>query len=106
MSTLREKLAAQLARDPERPEAQLAMAQLCLREQDASAAGEHAVRAVALKPDYSAAYLLAGQAAQAAGDVAAAADWYGRGAEVAQQQGDKQIERQIAVFRKRLEAAS
>ena len=103
MSSMRAKLEAQLQRFPQRADLRLALAQACAREKDWNAVADHAQAALKLKADYSAAYLLAGRAAVERADAAAAKHFYQEGMAQAQAQGDKQIERQIQVFLKRLE---
>lgn len=103
MSAMRAKLEAQLARFPQRADLRLALAQACAREKDWPAAAEHARAALELKPDYSAAYLWAGRAAVEAQALEQANQYFQEGFVQAQAQGDKQIERQIQVFLKRLE---
>ncbi len=102
---MRERLETLLRAHPERVDLALALAQLCLREKDYRNALEYAQQAIAGNSRYSAALLAAGQAAQAMGDVVAARNWFERGLEVAASQGDKQIERQISVFLRRMEAS-
>ncbi len=102
---MRERLQKLLAAHPERVDLALALAQLCLREKDFDAALGYAQQAIDGNSRYSAALLAAGQAAQALGDQQAARHWYERGLAAAADQGDKQIERQISVFLKRMEAS-
>lgn len=59
-------------------------------------------RAVAFDPAYSAAWKLLGKACLAMDDAAGAADAWRRGIAVAQQRGDKQAEKEMAVFLRRL----
>lgn len=101
---MRERLEALLAANPERADLALALAQLCLRDKDAEAALQFAQQAVDAKPGYSAALLAAGQAAKAMGDLLASKEWFLRAETAAQEHGDKQIERQVAVFLKRMES--
>ena len=77
----------------------------CLKDGEASLAVEHLTRATALDPRYTAAWKLLGKALQAAGrDADALAAWH-RGIEVARIRGDKQAEKEMAVFAKRIEKA-
>ncbi|MDX1570241.1 MAG: tetratricopeptide repeat protein [Xanthomonadales bacterium] len=64
---------------------------------------EHLNAAVALQSDYTAAWKLLGKAREAQDDVASAAEAYKRGIEAAQANGDKQLEREMGVFLKRLD---
>lgn len=66
----------------------------------AAAAFEHAV---ALDPRYSAAWKLLGKARLAADDKTGAAEAWRQGIAVAQQRGDKQAEKEMEVFLRRLE---
>lgn len=103
MSSMRAKLEAQLSRFPQRADLRLALAQACARDKDWAAVAEHAQAALEQKSDYSAAYLWAGRAALQRADNAAAKRYFEEGLTQAQAQGDKQIERQIQVFLKRLD---
>ena len=68
---------------------------------DAPRAIEHLSRAVEMKPDWSAAWRALGRAHAAAGDHGAALVAFDRGAEVARANGDVQVGKEIAVFRRR-----
>jgi predicted Zn-dependent protease len=70
---------------------------------DAARAVPHLAAAVQHKPDYSAAWKLYAQALAASGDVAAARNAYATGIAVAQQNGDKQAEKEMTVFLRRLD---
>jgi len=59
--------------------------------------------AVGFDASYSAAWKMLGKALADSGDARAAADAYRQGLAVAQRRGDKQIEREISVFLRRLE---
>ena len=72
-----------------------------LAEGDPARAAEHLARAVEIKPDWSAAWRSLGRARAAAGDHAAALAAFDRGAEVAAANGDVQVGKEIAVFRRR-----
>ena len=71
-------------------------------------AGEHASaveafqQALAFDPHYSAAWKLLGKAFLAMHDEAGAADAWRQGIAVAQQRGDKQAEKEMAVFLRRI----
>lgn len=74
-----------------------------LKDGEAASAVEHFTRATALDPRYTAAWKLLGKALQAAGrDDDALAAWR-RGIEVARVRGDKQAEKEMEVFAKRIE---
>jgi Tfp pilus assembly protein PilF len=74
-----------------------------LKAGDAARAAEHCARAVELDPNYTAAWKLYGKALAAAGRDAQALDAYRRGIEVATAKGDKQAEKEMRVFARRLD---
>ena len=74
-----------------------------LKAGDAARAVEHLARAVALDPDYTAAWKLYGKALTAAGRNEDALTAYRAGIEVAKRRGDKQAEKEMRVFARRLE---
>jgi Tfp pilus assembly protein PilF len=59
--------------------------------------------AVTRDPGYSAAWRALGKALQSSGDAAAALDAFRRGIEAAKEKGDKQAEKEMTVFARRLE---
>jgi len=69
---------------------------------DARRAAEHLQRAVALDPGYTAAWKLLGKALAGAGRREDALAAYREGIEVARRKGDKQAEKEMAVFARRL----
>ena len=71
--------------------------------QDFAKAIEHLRHAVALDPDYSAAWRALGKALEAAGDGAGALAAYRDGIAAARQKGDKQAEKEMTVFARRIE---
>lgn len=75
----------------------------CLKAGEAAAAAEHLARAVALDARYTAAWKLLGKAHQAAGHDAEALAAWRRGIEVARVRGDKQAEKEMTVFARRVE---
>ena len=75
----------------------------CLKDGEAAAAVEHFTRATVLDPRYTAAWKLLGKALQAAGRDDDALGAWRRGIEVARIRGDKQAEKEMAVFAKRIE---
>lgn len=99
---MREKLEAMLASGQDSANLRFALASACFREGDAERAIEHAAFAVKLKPDYSAAWRLLGQAQVAAGRDDDAAASFERGIEVAEQAGDRQVAREMRVFLRRI----
>lgn len=74
-----------------------------LGEGDAAAAVEELQRAVAFDPAYSAAWKLLGKACLEAGQRDAAADAWRSGIAAASQRGDKQAEKEMTVFLRRLD---
>ena len=65
-------------------------------------AAEHLAVAVAMEPEYSAAWKAYGNALAKSGQTAAAVAAYERGVKVAEGKGDKQAAREMQVFLKRL----
>lgn len=74
-----------------------------LKAGDAARAATHLERAVALDPDYTAAWKLLGKALDAAGRPTDALAAYRSGIAVAQRKGDKQAGREMEVFARRIE---
>ncbi len=74
-----------------------------LAEGDPDAAISELTRATVFDPAYSAAWKLLGKAWLASGDEAAAADAWRRGIAAASQRGDKQAEKEMTVFLRRLD---
>ena len=74
-----------------------------LKAGDAARAAEHLARAVALDPEFTAAWKLYGKALVAAGRNDEALAAYRTGIEVAGRRGDKQAEKEMRVFARRLE---
>lgn len=75
-----------------------------LKSGDAERATEHLARAVALDTNYTAAWKLYGKALAASGRTAEAIAAYRDGIAVARARGDKQAEKEMQVFAKRLDA--
>lgn len=73
-----------------------------LGEGRAAEAVEELRRALAFDPAYSAAWKLLGKACLAMGDRAGAAEAWRQGIAAASQRGDKQAEKEMAVFLRRL----
>jgi predicted Zn-dependent protease len=74
-----------------------------LKAGDAQAAAMHLAQAVAKDADYTAAWKLFGKALFAAGRHDEALAAYRRGIEVAKARGDRQAEKEMAVFARRIE---
>jgi predicted Zn-dependent protease len=70
---------------------------------DATAAIPELRQALIFDPSYSAAWKLLGKACLATADAAGAAEAWRQGIAVAQTRGDKQAEKEMAVFLRRLE---
>ena len=74
-----------------------------IKAQDYAAAVEALGNAVALDPTYTAAWKLYAKSLEQAGRGADALDAYRRGIVVARQKGDRQAEKEMTVFARRLE---
>ena len=74
-----------------------------LKAGDAPRAAEHLARAVLQDPDFTAAWKLYGKALAAAGRNGEALAAYRMGMAVAAKRGDKQAEKEMRVFARRLE---
>jgi Tfp pilus assembly protein PilF len=74
-----------------------------LKAGDAGAAAAHFARAVELDANYTAAWKLLGKALAASGRDAAARDAFQRGIDVAQRRGDRQAQKEMQVFLRRLQ---
>ena len=98
-----DKLEALLASGRDSPDLRFALASAHLKTGNAERAIEHAGFAVQLKPDYSAAWRLLGQAQVAAGKNDEAALSFERGIQVADQAGDRQAAKEMQVFLRRLQ---
>lgn len=78
------------------------LARAYLDREQAGPACEHLARAIALDPDYSAAWKLYGKALAAAGRSAEAVEAYRQGIAIAEQRGDIQAAKEMGVFLRRL----
>jgi Flp pilus assembly protein TadD len=74
-----------------------------LKTGDAARAAEHLQRAVALDANYTAAWKLLGKALAAAERIDDARAAYREGIEVARRKGDRQAEKEMTVFARRLD---
>ena len=97
-----EQLESLLAAGQDSARLRFALATAYLREDRAAQAVAHARVAVTLDPDYSAAWRLLGQTLVAAGERDDAAASFERGIEVARRAGDRQVEKEMQVFLRRL----
>lgn len=84
----------------------VALANALLAEGDNGEAISELRRALAFDPDYSAAWKQLGKMLADSGDVAAAMDVYRSGITAAQKRGDKQAEKEMQVFLRRLEKSN
>ena len=73
---------------------------------DANKAAEHLQRCVEHDPQYSAAWKLLGKAQQSAGNPDAARSAWQKGLQAAQAKGDKQAEKEMTVFLRKLDKAA
>ncbi|WP_435874722.1 hypothetical protein [Pandoraea capi] len=73
-----------------------------LDAQNYAIAAEHLTQCVAFDPTYTAAWKLLGKARQGAGDIEGARDAWTHGITAAQAHGDRQAEKEMTVFLKRL----
>jgi len=99
---LNEQLEALLASGVDAPTLRYTLAKHYLDAGEADKAVAHAEVAVELDADYSAGWRLLGQAQAAAGRPGDAARSFERGIEVASRSGDRQVEKEMQVFLKRL----
>jgi Tfp pilus assembly protein PilF len=76
-----------------------------LEQGEHAAAAEELRRALSFDTQYSAAWKLLGKACLAGGDATGAADAWRQGIDVARQRGDKQAEKEMTVFLRRIEKA-
>ena len=97
-----EGLEKMLAQGKDSAELRFGLGNAYLARGDAALAEEHLRQSVILKPNYSAAWKLLAKAQQMQGQTEAAIDTYKEGIAVAQEQGDKQTEKEMQVFLKRL----
>lgn len=80
----------------------MSIANALLAQNDAPGAIVELRCALRFDPDYSAAWKLLGKTLAGAGDTAGAVDAYQAGIDAAARRGDKQAEREMAVFLRRL----
>ncbi len=83
----------------------VSLAQACLAETDTQSAIKHLQEALALDGDFSAAYKWLGKALQQEGDLEGALKAFEDGAQVAEENGDKQLAKEFAVYAKRIKKA-
>ncbi|GLK60765.1 MULTISPECIES: tetratricopeptide repeat protein [Azotobacter] len=98
-----ESLEKMLAQGVDSPLLRFGLGKGYLDAGDAPRAAGHLRRCVELDPNYSAAWKLLGKALQAAGDLDGARLAWELGLEVAGRRGDRQAEKEMTVFLKRLD---
>ncbi|TBW04080.1 tetratricopeptide repeat protein [Azotobacter chroococcum] len=98
-----ESLEKMLAQGVDSPLLRFGLGKGYLDAGDAPRAAGHLRRCVELDPNYSAAWKLLGKALQAAGDADGARQAWERGLEAARRHGDRQAEKEMTVFLKRLD---
>lgn len=105
MSTLTENLEQLLQAGKDGALLRFSLGTQYLKQHEPAAAAVHLLRAVTFDPDYSAAWKQLGRAYSESGQLDLAAQTYRQGIEAAQRKGDKQAEREMEVFLRRLEQA-
>lgn len=98
-----ERLEALLASGTDNAALRFALASAYFAAGDVGQALQHARAAVDLDPDYSAAWRLLGKVQTEAGALGEAAEAYRRGIAAAGRRGDRQAEKEMTVFLRRLE---
>nr|WP_194718625.1 tetratricopeptide repeat protein [Pseudomonas typographi] len=91
-----------LAKGVDNPLLRFGLGKGYLDQGNAALAAEHLARCIELDPKYSAAWKLLGKARKASGDLGGAREAWEKGIAAAQAHGDKQAEREMAVFLKKL----
>lgn len=103
---MRTQLQAMLDAGHETALLRFSLGEICFKVGEAATAVEHLARAVALDPDYSAAWKLYGRALAGCGRSADAKSAFSQGIKVAQARGDKQAAKEMRVFCRRLDKTS
>lgn len=98
-----EALRKMLARGQDSAMLRFGLAKALLDDGDSAEAAEHLQRCVSLDPDYSAAWKLLGKAQLNLGDREAARAAWRDALAAAARKGDKQTEREVQVFLKKLD---
>jgi Tfp pilus assembly protein PilF len=101
--SLHERLEGLLAEGKDGAPLRVSLALACMGHGNATEAINHLERAVALDPGYSAAWKAYGRVLAMDGKNMQASAAYRRGLEAARAAGDRQAEREMQVFLKRLE---
>lgn len=102
---MRESLEKMLAKGVDNPLLRFGLGKSWLDEGNGAEAALHLGKCVELDPKYSAAWKLLGKAYQVQGDAAGARRAWEQGLEAARAHGDKQAEKEMAVFLKKLDKA-
>ena len=102
-SSLRQRLEQGLAAGQDDALLRYTLGDLCLKDGDVDLAIEHLRQAVAGNAEHSPAWKRLGQALSEAGDEQAAAAAFEQGLAVARRNGDRQAEKEMTVFRRRLD---
>lgn len=98
-----EKLEAMLAKGQDSSLLRMGLAQAYLDADLVADAISHLLKCLELDADYTAAWKLLGKARLAAGDIQGARQDWQRGLAVSQRRGDRQAEKEIGVFLRRLD---
>ncbi|WP_342650085.1 tetratricopeptide repeat protein [Pseudomonas sp. REB1044] len=102
---MRESLEKMLAKGVDNPLLRFGLGKAWLDEGNGVEAVVHLAQCVAQDPKYSAAWKLLGKAYQCEGDLAAARQAWEEGIAAAQAHGDKQAEKEMTVFLRKLDKA-
>lgn len=102
---MRESLEKMLAKGVDNPLLRFGLGKSWLDEGNGAEAALHLGKCVELDPKYSAAWKLLGKAYQVQGDAAGARRAWEQGLEAARAHGDKQAEKEMTVFLKKLDKA-
>jgi predicted Zn-dependent protease len=105
MGAMDDRLERMLKAGQDSPMLRFTLGGAYLKQGRAVDAVSHLESAVAQDPGYSAAWKLLGRARTEAGDRDGAREAFRRGIEVAREKGDKQAEKEMTVFLRRLEKA-
>ncbi|SHF88783.1 TPR repeat-containing protein [Microbulbifer donghaiensis] len=97
------RLRAQLDQGRDSPLLRFGLGSALFNEKSYGEAAEHLQLCVEQMPDHSAAWKLLGRSLLALGDYDGARRAFASGLEVARARGDKQVEREIEVFLKKLD---
>lgn len=101
-----ESLEKMLAKGVDNPLLRFGLGKGYLDQGEHTRAATHLQQCVTLDPKYSAAWKLLGKALQGQGELQAARQAWEQGLEAARSQGDKQAEKEMTVFLKKLDRQS